>query len=253
MIELKGIEKYFGENHVLKGIDLEVKKGEVVVIIGPSGSGKSTFLRCVNFLETPTKGEITLDGNHFEVTNVKKKDILYITRNTAMVFQQYNLFKNKTALENVMEGLIIVQKKDKEQAKKEAMTQLNRVGLSERVDYYPRQLSGGQQQRVAIARALALNPKVILFDEPTSALDPEMVGEVLSVIKSVTDIGVTTIIVTHEMSFAREVADKVIFMDEGQIIEQGTPEEIFNHPKNERTIQFLQRVNYTLNTNKKAN
>ena len=152
-----------------------------------------------------------------------------------------------------MEGLIIVQKKDKEQAKKEAMAQLNRVGLSERVDYYPRQLSGGQQQRVAIARALALNPKVILFDEPTSALDPEMVGEVLSVIKSVTDIGVTTIIVTHEMSFAREVADRVIFMDEGQIIEQGTPEEIFNHPKNERTIQFLQRVNYTLNTNKKAN
>ena len=253
MIELKGIQKYFGENHVLKGIDLEVKKGEVVVIIGPSGSGKSTFLRCVNFLETPSSGEITLDGNHFEVTNVKKKDILYITRNTAMVFQQYNLFKNKTALENVMEGLTIVQKKDKEQAKKEAMTQLNRVGLSERVDYYPRQLSGGQQQRVAIARALALNPKVILFDEPTSALDPEMVGEVLSVIKSVTDIGVTTIIVTHEMSFAREVADKVIFMDEGRIIEQGTPEEIFNHPKNERTIQFLQSVSYTLNTNKKAN
>lgn len=242
MIKLKGIQKSFGKNHVLKGIDIEVKKGEVVVIIGPSGSGKSTFLRCINYLEKPTEGEITLDGQHFDAKSIKKKDILYLTRNTAMVFQQYNLFKNMTALENVMEGLVIVQKKDKERAKEEALNQLIRVGLEERVNYYPRQLSGGQQQRVAIARALALHPKVILFDEPTSALDPEMVGEVLSVIKSVTDIGITTIIVTHEMSFAREVADKVIFMDEGYIIEQGTPEEVFDFPKNERTIKFLHNV-----------
>ena len=164
-----------------------------------------------------------------------------------MVFQQYNLFKNKTALENVMEGLLIVQKKDKQKAAEEALAQLTRVGLTERVNYYPGQLSGGQQQRVAIARALALNPKVILFDEPTSALDPEMVGEVLSVIKSVTDIGITTIIVTHEMGFAREVADRVIFMDEGQIIEQGTPSEVFDSPKNERTIKFLQNVSGSYN------
>lgn len=247
MIELKGIQKYFGNHHVLKGIDLEVQKGEVVVIIGPSGSGKSTFLRCINFLEKPTEGEIVLDGHHFDAKTIKKKDILYLTRNTAMVFQQYNLFKNKTALENVMEGLIIVQKKDKKQATEEALDQLTRVGLADRVNYYPRQLSGGQQQRVAIARALALNPKVMLFDEPTSALDPEMVGEVLSVIKSVTEAGLTTIIVTHEMSFAREVADRVIFMDGGYIVEQGTPSEVFDSPKNERTIKFLKNVSGSFN------
>lgn len=243
LIELKGIEKYFNKHHVIKGVDLKVNKGETVVIIGPSGSGKSTLLRLMNFLEKPSKGDITLDNHNVNVLEAKKSDILYLRKNTAMVFQLYNLFKNKTAVENVMEGLITVKGLGKEEARDIALNHLEKVGLSDKVDYYPSELSGGQQQRVGIARALSLNPKVILFDEPTSALDPEMVGEVLRVMKKVTDEGITMIVVTHEMSFAREVADRVVFFDEGVIVEEGTPEEIFTSAKNERTKQFLSRVN----------
>ncbi|MDR3280445.1 MAG: amino acid ABC transporter ATP-binding protein [Synergistaceae bacterium] len=242
MIELKNVEKYFGAHHVLRDINLKVEKGEVVAIIGPSGSGKSTLLRCANYLEMPAEGFIALNGRTIDFRHVTKHDILYLTRNTAMVFQQYNLFKNKTALGNVEEGLVVVQKKDRSVARAEALRRLDAVGLTDRVNYYPRQLSGGQQQRVAIARALALNPAVILFDEPTSALDPEMVGEVLEVIRGVTESGITTLIVTHEMNFAREVADRVVFLDDGCIVEEGAPVSIFDNPRNSRTRQFLERV-----------
>ncbi|ALB45312.1 amino acid ABC transporter ATP-binding protein [Clostridium beijerinckii] len=243
MIEVKNLHKSFGENHVLKGIDLAVKTGEVITIIGSSGSGKSTFLRTLNFLDSASSGEIDLDDIHIDVSKAKKSDILNIRRNTAMVFQGYNLFKNRTALENVMEALVIVQKKDKKKAKTESIELLAKVGLKDRINYYPHQLSGGQQQRVGIARALAINPKVILFDEPTSALDPEMVSEVLSVIKSIAHSGITLIIVTHEMNFAREVSDRIVFFDNGTILETGTPKEFFLNPKEERTKQFLRRFN----------
>ncbi|WML32842.1 amino acid ABC transporter ATP-binding protein [Clostridium sp. OS1-26] len=241
MIQIRGLQKQFGSDQVLKGIDLTIKDGEVVGIIGPSGSGKSTLLRCIDFLEKPNKGHIQVDDFSMNVENPKKKDILYLRRNTAMVFQQFNLFKQKTSMENVMEGLVTVQKISKEKAYETAQNFLKKVGLGDRMDYYPRQLSGGQQQRVSIARALALNPKVILFDEPTSALDPEMVGEVLEVIKEAAKEGRTMIIVSHEMSFVREIADKVVFFDNGAIVEQGTPDEVFLHTKNERTKQFLSR------------
>lgn len=243
MIQIKGLQKQFGKQQVLKGIDLNVKEGEVVGIIGPSGSGKSTLLRCIDFLEKPDKGFIQLDDFSMNVENAKKNDIQYLRQNTAMVFQQFNLFRQKTSTENVMEGLVTVQKINKEKAHEIAQDFLKKVGLGDRMDYYPRQLSGGQQQRVGIARALALNPKVILFDEPTSALDPEMVGEVLGVIKGAAKEGNTMIIVSHEMSFIHEVADRVIFFDNGVIVEQGMPEEVFNHTKNERTKQFLSRFN----------
>lgn len=243
MIEVKNLHKSFGENHVLKGIDLAVKTAEVITIIGSSGSGKSTFLRTLNFLDSASSGEIDLDDIHIDVSKAKKSDILNIRRNTAMVFQGYNLFKNRTALENVMEALVIVQKKDKKKAKTESIELLAKVGLKDRINYYPHQLSGGQQQRVGIARALAINPKVILFDEPTSALDPEMVSEVLSVIKSIAHSGITLIIVTHEMNFAREVSDRIVFFDNGTILETGTPKEFFLNPKEERTKQFLRRFN----------
>lgn len=243
MIEIKKLNKSFGKNHVLKDIDLTVETGEVVTIIGSSGSGKSTFLRTLNFLENASSGEINLDDIRIDVSKAKKKDVLNIRRNTAMVFQGYNLFKNRTALENVMEALVIVQKQDKEKAKNIAIDILTKVGLKDRINYYPHQLSGGQQQRVGIARALAINPKVILFDEPTSALDPEMVSEVLSVIKSIAHSGITLIIVTHEMSFAREVSDRILFFDDGVILEEGKPKEFFLNPKEERTKQFLKRVN----------
>lgn len=249
MIQIKGLHKKFGKNHVLKGIDLTVEDGEVVAIIGPSGSGKSTLLRCIDFLETPNEGTIALDDFSVDVAKAKKPDILHLRRNTAMVFQQFNLFKHKTATENVMEGLVTVQKVDKAKASEAARHFLKKVGLSDRMEYYPRQLSGGQQQRVGIARALALNPKVLLFDEPTSALDPEMVGEVLAVIKSAAKEGRTMIIVSHEMSFVHEIADKVIFLDGGVVVEQGTPEDVFVHTKNERTKQFLARVNLTFTYN----
>lgn len=241
MIELKNIHKYYKKHHVLKGIDLNVNKGDVLVIIGPSGSGKTTLLRCMNYLEQPDEGTIAIDG--FQIgAKASRKEILTLRRKTAMVFQHYNLFKNKTVLENVMEGLIVAQKKPVKEAKEISLNYLEKVGLLEKIDSYPSQLSGGQQQRVGIARALALNPSVILFDEPTSALDPEIVGEILEIIKQIANEGITMVIVTHEISFARDVANRVIFMDNGQIIEEGTPEEVLIHPKKERTIQFLRRL-----------
>lgn len=245
MIEVKNLHKSFGKNHVLKGINLTIETGEVITIIGSSGSGKSTFLRTLNFLDSASSGEIKLDDIHIDVSTAKKDDILNIRRNTAMVFQGYNLFKNRTALENVMEALVIVQKQDKKKAEAISIELLTKVGLKDRINYYPHQLSGGQQQRVGIARALAINPKVILFDEPTSALDPEMVSEVLNVIKSIAHSGITLIIVTHEMSFAREVSDRIIFFDNGEILETGNPKEFFLNPKEERTKQFLKRFNQT--------
>jgi len=242
MVQLTNIHKSFGENHVLKGIDLTVQKGEVVVIMGPSGSGKTTLLRCINFLERPSEGEVSVGDFSIKCKHTTKHDILKIRRKTAMVFQHYNLFKNKTVLENVMEGLIVAQKLPKESARKISLSILEKVGLADKINAYPSQISGGQQQRVGIARALALNPEVILLDEPTSSLDPELVGEVLSTINQVALEGITMIIVTHEMGFAREIANHVFFMDEGQVVEQGSPEDIFIHPKEERTQQFLKRI-----------
>ncbi|MBA9088441.1 L-cystine transport system ATP-binding protein [Fontibacillus solani] len=242
MIQLQSIYKSFQGKKVLDGIDLNVNDGEVVAILGPSGSGKTTLLRCINFLEKADSGEITMGNTHIDVRHATKNQILEIRRKSAMVFQSFNLFKNMTALENVIEGPVIVQKKNKKEASKIGIELLESVGLAEKINFYPSQLSGGQQQRVGIARALALNPEVILFDEPTSALDPELVGEVLSVIRNIANRGITMIIVTHEMSFAQEVANRVVFMDKGNIIEQGTPHEIFGNPKEERTKQFLKRI-----------
>ncbi|BBH21572.1 arginine ABC transporter ATP-binding protein [Paenibacillus baekrokdamisoli] len=242
MIKLTQIKKTFGKNQVLKGIDLTVQKGEVVAILGPSGSGKTTLLRCINYLERPNDGEITVDDFTVNCKKPHKKDIHTLRQKTAMVFQQYNLFRHKTALENVMEGLVIVKKLTKEDARKRSIELLEKVGLGAKLDAYPSQLSGGQQQRVGIARALALNPEVILFDEPTSALDPELVGEVLAVIRKIAKEGITMIIVTHEMSFAQDVASHVVFMDGGVIVEEGRPNDIFNSPKEERTKQFLKRI-----------
>ncbi|MBP2659819.1 MAG: tcyN 2 [Firmicutes bacterium] len=242
MIQVKGVHKSFGKQQVLKGIDLTVEKGEVVVLLGPSGSGKTTFLRCLNFLEHPDDGEITIGETRVDCKTVTKKEILQLRRNTAMVFQLYNLFKNKTALENVMEGLVIARNIPKIEAEEISRKILDKVGLAAKYDAYPSELSGGQQQRVGIARALALNPEVILFDEPTSALDPELVGEVLAVMKKVAKEGLTMIVVTHEISFARDIANKVLFMDGGVVVEQGTPEEVLFHPKEERTKQFLKRI-----------
>jgi L-cystine transport system ATP-binding protein len=243
LISVKGLHKQFGELEVLKGIDLEVEKGKVVVLIGPSGSGKTTFLRCLNILEVPTKGNLTIEGNtlNFDGT-VPKKMIPPFRRLTGMVFQSYNLFPHMTALENVMEGPITVKKESKEQARTKAEKILRKVGLGDKLDFYPFQLSGGQQQRVGIARALAMEPNVMLFDEPTSALDPELVGEVLKVMKDLAHEGMTMIVVTHEMRFAQEAADEVIFMDGGKIVERGKPNDIFNYPKEERTKQFLNRI-----------
>lgn len=242
MIEVSDWHKSYGKNHVLKGINCRIETGEVDVIIGASGSGKSTFLRTLNFLERSEKGQLTLDDIKLDMKTVSNRDILKVRRNTAMVFQSYNLFRHKTAIENVMESLVIVKKMDKEVARKIAKDELNRVGLSDRMNYYPHQLSGGQQQRVGIARALSIQPKVILFDEPTSALDPEMIGEVLDVIRSISHKGITLIIVTHEMDFAREVADRVIFIADGSIYEEGKPESFFNNPQGDKTKQFLQRI-----------
>ena len=241
MITLTNVTKSFGKNHVLKGIDLTVNKGEVVAILGPSGSGKTTLLRCINYLEKPNKGKITIDDFKVDFCQASKTEILSLRQKTAMVFQQFNLFKNKTVVENVMEGLIVAKKWSKEAAYKKSAELLEKVGLGNKLDSYPLQLSGGQQQRVGIARALALNPEVILFDEPTSALDPELVGEVLAIIRKIAKEGITMIIVTHEMAFARDVANHVVFMDGGIIVEEGNPKAIFQSPKEERTIQFLKR------------
>ncbi|KQU23129.1 ectoine/hydroxyectoine ABC transporter ATP-binding protein EhuA [Bacillus sp. Leaf13] len=244
MINIKNLHKSFGDLEVLKGIDLEVEKGKVIVLIGPSGSGKTTFLRCLNLLEVPTDGTIEIDQKLMEFKKpVSKRSITSFRSLTGMVFQNYNLFPHKTAVENVMEGPIIVKNISKQKAKETAKALLTKVGLGDKVDFYPFQLSGGQQQRVGIARALAMEPKVMLFDEPTSALDPELVGDVLHVMKDLAkEERMTMVVVTHEMRFARDVADEVIFMDEGKIMERGTPEQIFTNPKEERTRRFLNMI-----------
>ena len=234
---------YTGELEVLKGIDLQVNKGQVIVVIGPSGSGKTTLLRCLNILEVPTAGSITIDEQTADFSNtVNKRTIDLLRRESAMVFQHYNLFPHMTALQNVMEGPVIVKKISKTDARAKAEQLLNKVGLGDKLDFYPHQLSGGQQQRVGIARALALEPKVMLFDEPTSALDPELVGEVLQVMKDLANEGITMMVVTHEMRFANDVANEVIFMDQGKIIERSKPSDMFTHPKEERTRQFLNLI-----------
>ena len=243
MIKLENIQKRFGELEVLKDVSLNVQKGTVTAIIGPSGSGKTTFLRCINVLEQPNYGKITIDDQTIDFSNkVSKKEIISLRSKTGMVFQQHHLFPHLTALENVMEGLVTVQKVKKEVAKKKATDLLIKVGLEDKINLLPHQLSGGQQQRVGIARALALEPTVILFDEPTSALDPELVQEVLKVMKELAEEGMTMIVVTHEMRFARDVADEVIFMDGGFIVEQGHPSEVLEKPKQDRTKQFLRLI-----------
>ncbi|RDX02163.1 amino acid ABC transporter ATP-binding protein [Listeria kieliensis] len=242
-LEAKNIEKAFGENQVLRGIDLSVKKGTVTVIIGPSGSGKTTFLRSLNALEIPESGSLRFDDLEIDFSKkLSKKQITDLRKESTMVFQNYNLFPHKTALENVMEGPVQVKKMSKEEARREALELLEKVNLAEQADLYPYQLSGGQEQRVGIARALAMKPKLILFDEPTSALDPELVGDVLKVMKSLASDGWTMIVVTHELKFAEQVADEVIFMDQGVVCEQGKPEDIFSAPKEPRTKQFLERI-----------
>ncbi|MBQ1250158.1 MAG: amino acid ABC transporter ATP-binding protein [Clostridia bacterium] len=243
VLKIEGLKKSFGDLHVLKNLDLEVHEGEVISIIGPSGTGKSTILRCINYLEKPTGGVITIDGVSVDVDNkADKKKIHDLRCKTSMVFQNYNLFKNKTALQNIMEPMTQVQKMDKKEAEKKALELLALVGLSDKRDAYPAHMSGGQQQRIAIARAMAVNPKVMLFDEPTSSLDPELVGEVLNVIQKLASSHTCTmLIVTHEMRFARSVSDRVLFMDGGYILEEGTPEEIFNS-QNPRIQKFTNLV-----------
>lgn len=242
MLEIKNVHKAFGDNQVLKGVSLKVEKGDVVAILGPSGSGKTTFLRSINFLEKADEGEIIFDDIQADLAHATKKTISLIRKKTGFVFQNYNLFNNKTALENVTEGLITGRKVPKKEAIEIGKRALDKVGLSDRYDYYPSQLSGGQQQRVGIARAIAANPDVILFDEPTSALDPELIGEVLQVMKELAKEGTTMVVVTHEMGFAQNVANHVVFMEGGVIVEEGIPKDIFSHPKEERTKQFLRRV-----------
>ena len=237
MIEVKGLKKSFGDLEVLRGIDQNVEEGEVLCIVGPSGSGKSTMLRCINRLEEPTGGEIYIDGELITGENLDR-----VRTRMGMVFQSFNLFPHMSVIDNLTCGPVNVKKEDKASAEARAMKLLERVGLADKASQYPRNLSGGQQQRVAIARALAMDPEVMLFDEPTSALDPEMVGEVLDVMKDLAGEGMTMIVVTHEMGFAKEVADKVIFMDGGYIVEQGTPDEVLNHPQMERTQDFLSKV-----------
>jgi ABC-type polar amino acid transport system ATPase subunit len=245
IVRVKNLEKYFGRNHVLKGVNLEVHKGEVLVLIGPSGSGKSTFLRCLNFLEDPTTGEIEVGGVHVVCGShggTFKKDVHQIRMKCGMVFQEFNLFPHKDATENVTEGPIQVKGEKKDEAERKAHELLQKVGLGERMDFFPSQLSGGQKQRVAIARAMAMDPVLMLFDEPTSALDPELIGEVLKVMKDLASTGMTMIIVSHEMGFSRDVADRVVYMDDGYFIEEGPPSEVFYHPQDDRTKRFLRHV-----------
>lgn len=239
MLTVKNLRISFDDNEVLKGINLSVNKGDVITFIGPSGTGKTTLLRCINYLEKPDDGEVMLAGVHLNYKSVQKKEILKLRRKTAMVFQQFNLFRHKTVVQNVMDAQIAVQKKSKKEAYEKSIIELKKVGLLDKKDMYPSQLSGGQQQRVSIARALALEPEVILFDEPTSALDPELVDEVLKVIENVAKSGMTILLVTHEMSFAQNISTKVVFMDKGKIVEEGPPSQIFENSKEDRTRQFL--------------
>lgn len=242
MLEVRNVHKSFEDREVLKGVDLRVNKGDVETILGRSGSGKTTFLRCINFLEDADQGTMTLDQETFELAHVSRQDKIRIRRKTAFVFQNYNLFRNKTALENVTEGLIIARKMPKDQAVETAFQALEKVGLRDRAAAYPHQLSGGQQQRIGIARAIATQPELILFDEPTSALDPELIGEVLQVMKQLAQEGMTMLIVTHEMNFARQVSSQVLFMDEGVIVEQNPPDLFFDAPQQVQTQQFLKTL-----------
>jgi len=242
LIKVKNLRKSYGSLEVLKGINLEMHKGEVIAIIGSSGTGKSTFLRCLNYLEIPEEGQIMIDDLTVNAKETNKKEIYELRKKTSMVFQNYNLFENKTALGNIMEPLITVKKMHKRNAKEKALNILKIIGLEDKKDSYPSMLSGGQQQRISIGRAMGIEPKVMLFDEPTSALDPELTGEVLDLIKSLARNHTTMIIVTHEIDFAREAADRIIFMDEGKFVEEGSPDKILNFPENPRTIQFLKKA-----------
>ena len=245
MIEINQLEKYFGDKHVLKNINLSIETGEVVAIIGPSGSGKSTLLRCLNLLESPNSGHITVNDRQVDTSKISRKEAYSLRQETAMVFQHYNLFRNKTALQNVTESLIANKKMKKSEANTRGLELLQRVGLADQAQQYPITLSGGQQQRVSIARALAVHPYALLFDEPTSALDPELVNEVLQVIRELATQSMTMVIVTHEMQFAREVADRIIFMEDGELIVEGTPDEVFADSSNPRLRQFLSQVHTT--------
>jgi len=242
MIQIQNLVKTFNGQAVLNGIDLDINEGEIIVIIGPSGTGKSTLLRCVNFLEHPDSGLITVDGDHVDAASARKKEILKLRRNTSFVFQNYGLFANKTAAQNIAEGLITVWGKSRAEAMAEAHSILSDIGLADKADSYPASLSGGQQQRVGIGRAMASHSKVMLFDEPTSALDPEWVEEVLQLMKKLAERKQTMLVVTHEMSFARDVADRVVFMEGGRIVEQGPPEQLFSNPTDPRTREFLRKV-----------
>jgi cystine transport system ATP-binding protein len=245
MIDIKGLRKSFGSNEILKGIDLQVNKGETAVIIGPSGSGKTTLLRCINLLETPNDGSITIGKSELEFNEDKKvsnSETLELRKRTGMVFQGFYLFPHKTVIENIMEGQVTVLKRSKDDARQKGLKLLDKVGLLEKKDQYPHELSGGQQQRVAIARAMAMDPEVLLFDEPTSALDPELEAEVLKVMKDLSKEGMTMVVVTHKMSFARDAAHKVVFMDNGLVVEVGTPNQIFGNASNERLKQFLSMI-----------
>lgn len=242
MIEIKGLKKSFGDNVVLDGVDLTINKGDVIAIIGPSGTGKSTLLRCIDRLEKPESGTLSMEGLEVDLTHASRRETINIRKRTAMVFQNWNLFSKKNALENVMEGLMVVKKINKEEARKTALKHLEGVGLLDHAGHYPRHLSGGQQQRVAIARALAMEPELLLLDEPTSALDPELVGEVLETILKVAAEGYTMLLVSHEMNFVRKVATRVIFLEDGHILEDGTPKEIFQHPKNDRVREFIRKI-----------
>ena len=242
MLEIKGLRKSYGELEVLKGVDLSVEKGDVIAVLGPSGSGKTTMLRCINFLEEADGGSMIFDGSTYEFGKVSRREQAAFRKRTGFVFQNYNLFLNKTALQNVTEGLIIARKMPRELAEQKGRAALDKVGLSDRYDHYPSQLSGGQQQRVAIARALATDPEIIFFDEPTSALDPELTGEVLAVMRELAEEGMTMLVVTHEMGFARNVSNKVIFMEHGAVVESGSSADIFEAPKEERTREFLRII-----------